>query len=41
MNIVCGIGPQRASKVIEKANELLNTYSIEEIDKMAEYKKLR
>ena len=41
MNIVCGIGPQRASKVIEKANELLNTYDIEELDKMAEKKKLR
>lgn len=41
MNIECGIGPQRAMKVVAKANELLDMYSVDTINKMAEQKKLR
>ena len=41
MNMECGIGPQRAAKVVGKANELLDSYSVDIIIKMAEDRKLR
>jgi hypothetical protein len=41
MNIECGIGPQRAAKIVAKANELLDTCSLDIIIKMAEERKLR
>lgn len=41
MNMECGIGPQRAVKVIAKANELLDMHSVDVLTKMAQDKKLR
>ena len=41
MNMECGIGPQRAVKVITKANELLDMHSVDVLTKMAQDKKLR
>ena len=41
MNMECGIGPQRASKIVAKANQLLDTNSLDVIIQMAKDKKLR
>jgi hypothetical protein len=41
MNIECKIGPQRAAKIVAKANELLDNYSVDAITKMAHDKNLR
>ena len=41
MNMECGIGPQRAAKIVAKANELIDTCSVDMIVKMAEDRKLR
>lgn len=40
MNMECGIGPQRATKVLARANDLLDKHSLDILIKMAEERKL-